>query len=61
MEQKRRSGWTFAPVRDNAAKHHPCLRPYHQLSEPDKEKDREAVRRYPELVRAAEFGIVEIG
>ena len=28
-----KDGWTYAAVRDNAAKHHPMLLPYEQLSE----------------------------
>ena len=34
-------GWTFGRVRDDAAKKHPDLVPYDQLTEPEKEYDRE--------------------
>ncbi len=34
-------GWTFGPVRDDAARKHPNLVPYDQLTEPEKEYDRE--------------------
>jgi ryanodine receptor 2 len=33
-------GWTFGPVRDDAKKHHPCLVPYEELPESEKEYDR---------------------
>lgn len=33
-------GWTWGPVRDDAQKHHPCLVPYDELSEGEKEYDR---------------------
>ena len=33
-------GWTWGPVRDDAQKHHPCLVPYYELSEGEKEYDR---------------------
>ena len=33
-------GWTYGPVRDDARKHHPCLVPYNQLPESEKEYDR---------------------
>jgi formylglycine-generating enzyme required for sulfatase activity len=33
-------GWTYGPVRDDAAKHHPCLVPYESLPESEKEYDR---------------------
>ena len=33
-------GWTYGPVRDDAKKHHPCLVPYSELPESEKEYDR---------------------
>jgi ryanodine receptor 2 len=33
-------GWTYGPVRDDALKQHPCLVPYEQLPECEKEYDR---------------------
>jgi RyR domain len=33
-------GWTFGPVRDDASKKHPCLIPYADLPESEKEYDR---------------------
>ena len=33
-------GWSFGPNRDDAAKKHPCLVPYDQLPESEKEYDR---------------------
>jgi ryanodine receptor 2 len=33
-------GWSFGPSRDDAAKKHPCLVPYDQLPESEKEFDR---------------------
>jgi voltage-gated potassium channel Kch len=46
-------GWTHGP-RNDAAKTHDCLIPYDQLSEAEKEKDREVVRSIPSLMREAE-------
>lgn len=37
-------GWTFGPNRDDSAKRHPCLRPYEELPESEKEYDRVTVR-----------------
>jgi hypothetical protein len=33
-------GWTYGEVRDDANKKHPCLVPYEDLSESEKEYDR---------------------
>ena len=33
-------GWTWGPVRDDARKHHPCLVPYDELPESEREYDR---------------------
>lgn len=33
-------GWTYGPVRDDENKKHPCLVPYDQLTEEEKDYDR---------------------
>ena len=33
-------GWTWGPVRDDALKQHPCLVPYDELPEEEKDYDR---------------------
>ena len=33
-------GWTYGPARDDTAKKHPCLVPYEELPESEKEFDR---------------------
>lgn len=33
-------GWTYGPERDDARKKHPCLVPYDQLDEKEKDYDR---------------------
>jgi hypothetical protein len=39
-QQRMADGWTYGPQRDDAQKHNPCLVPYEQLSEKEKEYDR---------------------
>jgi ryanodine receptor 2 len=34
------AGWSYGKVRDDAKKHHPCLVPYEELPESEKEYDR---------------------
>ena len=33
-------GWTYGDVRDDEKKHHPCLVPYEELSESERDYDR---------------------
>jgi hypothetical protein len=35
-------GWSWGPARDDAAKKHPCLVPYDQLPESEKQYDRDS-------------------
>lgn len=39
-EGRIREGWTYGAQRDDATKKHPCLVPYSELSESEKEYDR---------------------
>jgi hypothetical protein len=41
-QQRLAEGWTYGPRRDDAAKKHPCLVPYEDLPESEKEYDRNA-------------------
>lgn len=61
MEERMSQGWTYAPVRDNVRKHHPLLVPWEALSEPDREKDREAVRNTKILLAKAGFRVRKLG
>lgn len=53
-------GWTYAPERDNARKHHPQLIPYAALSGPMKDLDRFAVRLAPRLLARSGLGLVRM-
>jgi hypothetical protein len=48
-------GWTFGEVRDEVAKTHPSIRPWCELSEAERDKDRDAVRDIPLVL--ADFGL----
>ncbi len=61
MAERRRSGWTYAATRDNARKHHPLLVPWENLSDEEKEKDRDPIRNLPKLVERAGFRVRRIG
>ncbi len=40
VKQKVADGWTYGPEKDAGKKKHPCLRPYAELSEQERKKDR---------------------
>jgi hypothetical protein len=60
MAQRARAGWSWAATRDDAAKHHPSMLPYAQLSEREKAKDRSNVRHYPDFAVRAGYRIVRL-
>jgi len=39
-DQRIGDGWTYGPERNDTLKHHPCLVPYEDLPESEKEYDR---------------------
>lgn len=55
MAEKVAAGWTYGPERDDAHRLHPDLRPWADLSEADREKDRAAIRAIPVIL--ADFGL----
>jgi len=47
-------GWVYADTRDNARKRHPLMRPYDDLTEDDKQKDRDNVMQIIAVVKGDE-------
>lgn len=45
-----REGWTYGPVRDDARKQTPCLVPYEELPEEEKEFDRNTAMETIKLI-----------
>ena len=58
MEHKIRNGWVYGEKRDDAKKINPALLPYKDLSEQDKDKDRNSVRYYQDILKEAKYKIV---
>jgi hypothetical protein len=52
-------GWTYGPARDDANKRHPCLVPYDQLPDSEKEYDRRMVTESLKAIIALGFRIVK--
>ena len=59
MDGKIRDGWKYGPAIDKDKKIHNCLVPYAQLSESDKESDRDMVRGIPDILAAAGYQMVK--
>lgn len=57
MESRIRNGWTYGEVRNDDQRIHDLIRPYRDLPDRQKEKDRDAVLHYPEIVSLAGFGL----
>lgn len=58
---KLNAGWQYAPQTDRERKEHASLVPWEQLSEGEKEKDRQLVRGIPQIVAKAGFAIERAG
>ena len=52
---KRLNGWTYGKTKDNLRKSHPGLVPYQELSESEKEKDRELIRMIPAILQDIDY------
>ena len=56
-EGRMKDGWTYGEIRDDAHKHHPCLVPYSELSEAEKEYDRRTSQETIKLILKLGFQI----
>lgn len=57
MGDKIRHGWTYGPVRDKAKRKNPFIIDYESLGENEKELDRNAIRKMPDVVAACGYAI----
>lgn len=53
-----KEGWTYGEERNDAEKKHPCLVPYEELSESEKEYDRNTSQETLKLILKLGFKIV---
>jgi hypothetical protein len=60
MRERVAEGWRLGPVRDNENLIHPEIRPYHELSDEERDKDTQAVRLIPELLAIAGYRVVRL-
>lgn len=59
--QRIAQGWTLGPARDDANKKHPCLVPYDQLPESEKEYDRKTAGETLKAILKLGYKIAEPG
>ena len=52
MQEKLANGWTYAPVRDNGLKRHPCLVPYDDLPVEEQQKDIDVINNIIPLLKS---------
>ena len=52
-------GWTYGPERNDALKHHPCLVPYEELPEVEKDYDRDTALGTLKLISKLGFKITK--
>ena len=58
-EGRMKEGWTFGEKRDDAKKHHTCLVPYEELTDTEKEYDRNTSQETLKLIMKLGFRIVK--
>ena len=58
-EGRMKEGWTYGEERDDAKKHHPCLVPYEELTDTEKEYDRNTSQETLKLIMKLGFRIVK--
>lgn len=54
-----KDGWRYGPVRDDVKKTHPCLIPYEDLSENEKDYDRATSQETLKFILASGFRILQ--
>ena len=52
-----RDGWVYGPERDDEKRHHPCIVPYEELSEEEKDYDRRTAGETLKLILKLGFKI----
>ncbi len=58
-ETRIKDGWTYGEQRDDNKKHHPCLIPYDELTESEKEYDRNTSLQTLKLILKLGYKIIK--
>ncbi|MBF0217150.1 MAG: AAA family ATPase [Candidatus Omnitrophica bacterium] len=57
MNHMFKSGWKYADIRNDAKKEHDQLKPYNELPEDQKDKDRDSINNYPAVLKTSGYSI----
>ena len=58
VRERKADGWVYGAERNDDAKAHPSLVPWDELSEPEREKDRNPIRTLPEVLATVDLKII---
>jgi hypothetical protein len=58
VDHRIKNGWHYSEQRNDSLKRHPALLPYSELSEVDQKKDKNSVRKFPDMANRAGYKIV---
>ena len=61
LRSKLKTGWRYGDPRDDDRRLHPSVRPWEELPEDEKDKDRKTVEKLPEIVAAAGMTLARCG
>jgi len=59
-KEKLNNGWQYGTSKDNYLKLHPCLIPWSDLPEDEREKDRILVKRIPQILASVGYGVIRV-
>lgn len=54
------NGWRYGPIRDDYNKEHPCLVPYEQLPEDEKDYDRITAKQTLKAIIALGYQVIKV-
>jgi hypothetical protein len=57
-KEKMDNGWQYGKIKDDDHKLHPCLTPWSNLAEEEREKDRILVKRIPQILANVGYEVV---
>ena len=57
VDTRLRNGWRLGPKKDVEQREHHLLKPYAELAQQEKDKDRDSVRNYVKIIQLTDYRI----